>query len=93
MWLTNDEKRLLYLFLAIILLFAILEVVFNRNYADVNVDSFAPPTYPKSEHDRIQLNYNLEKSFLTQGLSSAALATIIDSMKLKFYPAGARIIT
>lgn len=77
----------------LILLFRHLEVVFNRNYADVNVDSFAPPTYPKSEHDRIQLNYNLEKSFLTQGLSSTALATIIDSMKLETYQAGARIIT
>lgn len=40
------------------------EVVFNRNY-DGDVDSFAPPKYPKSEKERVELQHSLEKSFLT----------------------------
>ena len=57
------------------------------------MESFAPPTYPKSEKDRVELLYSLEKSFLTQHLHQEALQTIIDSMQLKSYSAGVNIIT
>ena len=56
------------------------------------MDSFAPPKFPKSEKDRVQLLLSLEKSFLTQNLSQEALQTIIDSMQLKHYKVGQNII-
>lgn len=67
-------------------------MVFNRIY-DGDVSSFAPPKYPKSEKDRVELLHSLEKSFLTQSLSHSAMQTVIESMQLKEYKANVNIIT
>ena len=72
--------------------FCSVEVVFNRGYVG-NMDSFAPPIFPKSEKDRVQLLYSLEKSFLTQSLSQSALQTIIESMHMQTFKAGDNIVT
>ena len=57
------------------------------------MESFAPPKYPKSEKDRMQLQKALESQFLTQNLAQTALQTIIDSCCEKTYKAGENIIT
>ena len=56
------------------------------------MESFAPPKYPKSEKDRMQLLKALEGQFMTHNLDQSALQTIIDSCCEKTYKAGENII-